>query len=426
MPTHRRHRSRRSTRKRRSSDPAPEYVIAKLTTNAKDNQALVAHFRALCERELAKPRPDRSQYRASRLRQLLMLLTGAEANGDLFVNPTDGQLRDPDAIYRLAAELVKPYRIEGSPGWTGVQRALKFIRQLCYRLTKGKDVIVGALDLYLSYLIANYGLYKPARAAFSLTRMFGSRKTMDASLKALKARLTDWNVLQFQKSLATFAVSVTTLLATMVVFGSPHSLRMMSLLTTGHLTDRRLYASVLALPRSGIEHVRSGFYALMNGASLDEMCLADGVRPEKQAHMRQVAHALAQLDHAVETTTTEEVLNRLGLLQVEKRDTPYMWTDEKKEAKLMNLLERGVDPERPHSVTKFRRKLMALAPRTQALHFCTSYGDVRTTTQSIVAAYVLFAHQQWALRESEGGKLLPEVGHPTSVAAAKRAVLVGV
>ena len=91
--------------------------------------------------------------------------TGAEANGDLFVNPTDGQLRAPDAIYRLAAELVKPYRIEGSPGWTGVQRALKFIRQLCYRLTKGKDVVVGALDLYLSYLIANYGLYKPARAA---------------------------------------------------------------------------------------------------------------------------------------------------------------------------------------------------------------------------------------------------------------------
>ena len=48
-------------------------------------------------------------------------------------------------------------------------------------------------------------------------------------------------MLQFQKSLATFAVSVTTLLATMVVFGSPHSLRMMSLLTTGHLTDRRLH-----------------------------------------------------------------------------------------------------------------------------------------------------------------------------------------
>ena len=38
------------------------------------------------------------------------------------------------------------------------------------------------------------------------------------ALKALKARLTDWNVVQFQKSLATFAVSVTTLLATMVAY----------------------------------------------------------------------------------------------------------------------------------------------------------------------------------------------------------------
>ena len=85
MPTHRRHRSRRSTRKRRSSDPVPEYVIAKLTTNAKDNQALVAHFRALCERELAKPRPDRSQYRASRLRQLL---SHAAALGCVAQQPT--------------------------------------------------------------------------------------------------------------------------------------------------------------------------------------------------------------------------------------------------------------------------------------------------------------------------------------------------
>ena len=102
-----------------------------------------------------------------------------------------------------------------------------------------------------------------------------------------------------------------------------------------------------------------------------------------------------------------------------------MWTDEKKEDKLMNLLERGVDTKRPYSVAKFRRKLMALAPRTQAFHFCTSYGDIRNTTQSIVVAYVLFAYQQWALRKSEGRKLLPEVGHPTSVVAAKRAVLFG-
>ena len=233
MPTQRRRLSSHSTHKRgSSSNPSPEYVIAKLSTKASDNQALVAHFRILCERELAKPRPDRSPYEASRLRQLLMLLTGAEANADLFFNPTDGQPREPYVIYRLAAELVKPYRIEGSSGWLGVQRALKFIRQLCYEFTK--DVVVGALDIYLFYLIVNYGLYKPTHAANSLTRMFGSRKAMDASIKTLKTRLSNCNILRFQKSLMAFAVSVTTLIATMVVFGSPHSHKMMSFLTAGH------------------------------------------------------------------------------------------------------------------------------------------------------------------------------------------------
>ena len=419
----RRHSSTR--KKRHSSDPAPEYVISKLSAKAFDNRALVSHFRTLCERELAKPRKDQSRYKASRLRQLLMLLTGAEASGDMFVNPTDGKPRDVDAIYRLSAELVKPYRIEGSPGWTGMQRALKFIRKLCNRLTRGRDVAVGALDLYLSYLIANYAVYRPVRAAIYFTRMIGSRKVMDAALLKFKKQISNWNVLQFRKSLAKFAVTVTALFATFVVFGSPHALRIMSLLTTGQFSDRRLYTAVTGLPRSGFQHIRQGFYALMNGASLDEMCLADGIRPEKKVHMRQVAYALTQLDQAVETTSTSHIKDRLGLLQEEKRNSPYMWTDKAKEEKLLNLLERGLDRDHPYSVNKFRRKLMDLAPRTQALHFCTSYGDIRTTTKSIVAAYVLFAHQQWALREKDGGKLLPEVGHPTSIAAAKRAVLAG-
>ena len=210
----------------------------------------------------------------------------------------------------------------------------------------------------------------------------------------------------------------------MVVFGSSQSIRMASLLTNGQLTDRKLYTSILTLPMSGIEHVRTGFYTLMNGASLDNVCLDDGVRPEKKIHMQKVAHTLGQLDHAVETITTDEVLNRLGLLQIEKDNTPYMWTDENKEAKLMNLLERGLHHKRRYSVSKFRRKLMALAPRTQGLHFCTSYGDIRTTTHSIATAYILFAHQLWALRKSEGKKLLPDVVHPISLVAAKRAVLV--
>ena len=88
----------------------------------------------------------------------------------------------------------------------------------------------------------------------------------------------------------------------------------------------------------------------------------------------------------------------------------------------MKWLELGIANHDAQSLSKYRCKLMEYAPRTQGFHFCTNYGDVRNTTRSIAGAYILFAFQQWQLWEV-GITTLPKVGHPTSIKAAKKAVL---
>ena len=421
------HHSTRTISRTSHLNPSTEYILSNVSVDAKYNKILLNKIRSLCQIELNKSERHRSKYYASRLRQFLILLTGAEANGEIFVNPKDGKMHSPDIIYKITAELIQPYRIDGGPGWSRFQRSLKLIRQLCNQLLNSKYILVGATDLYLTYLIATYGVYRPVRAIASLKQiLFSHSKDMKSVIDNVKTHrknmyynMTSSNLLQTFKS---FSISIASLFAVLMLFGSPAAVQVLSLISTGNFSDKRLYASVLSLPKSGIVHVRKGFYHLMDGATLHEFLMNDGVRHTHLVKMRQVSDALVKLDKAVQKATSESLIYKLTILQSNKRNTPYMWVDEVKEESLIKWLELGIANHHAQSLSKYRCKLMEYAPRTQGFHFCTNYGDVRNTTRSIAGAYILFAFQQWQLWDV-GITTMPKVGNPISIKAAKRAVL---
>lgn len=424
-----RKRHRHSTRTLRGTshlNPSADYILSHVSVDAKHNKKVLNKIRSLCQVEMNKSKPHRSKYYASRLRQFLILLTGAEASGEIFVNPENGKMHSPDIIYKVTAELIQPYRMDGGPGWSRFQRVLKMMRQLCNQLLNSKYILVGATDLYLTYLIATYGVYRPVRAIASLKQLFGHSSEMHSILDYVKAKknqmyykLTSSNLLQTFKS---FSISITAFFAVLMLFGSPDAIQILSFISTGNFTDKRLYASVLSLPKSGIVNVRKGFYHLMDGATFNEFFINDGVSHSHLVKMRQVSDALVKLDKAVQKATPEDLIYKLTVLQSNKRNTPYMWVDAAREESLMKWLELGIANHDAQSLSNYRCKLMEYAPRTQGFHFCTNYGDVRNTTRSIAGAYILFAYQQWQLWEV-GIKALPKVGNPGSIKAAKRAVL---
>lgn len=417
----------RTSRKKSHLNPSTEYILSNVSKDAKYNKILLNKIRSLCQIEMNKSKHERSKYYASRLRQFLILLTGADANGELFVNTNDGKMHNPDIIYKITAELIQPYRIEGGPGWSRFQRSLKLIRQLCNQLLNSKYILVGVTDLYLTYLIATFGVYRPVRAILSLKQqLYSHSKDMKSILEHVKTHRKNIyyntkssNLLQILKS---FSISISSLFALLMLFGSPAALKVIMLVSRGDFTDKHLYASVLSLPKSGIVHLRKGFYHLMDGATLHEFLINDGVNHSTLVKMRLVSDALVKLDKAVQKATNQDLIYKLTVLQTNKRNTPYMWMDKEKEESLIKWLEIGIANHDTQSLSKYRCKLMEYAPRTQGFHFCTNYGDVRNTARSIAGAYILFAYQQWQLWEG-GITTLPKVGNPGSIKAAKRAVL---
>lgn len=385
-------------------DPSPNWTISMVNEQAKSNQEFVRTFEDLCEREMAKEQSDTVRFKRSRLRQLLMLLAGAEAQADLFVDPKTGQTRDPKAIYGVVSELVKPFRMDGGKWWASMKTWLRALRKTMYKMAGTREIIIGVMDLVLFLM-----LYRGTRSTYDkvadIQKGFSNKEDPFLKMHKVLPKLpTEHEAIGF--------MSLTTLLA---LFGSESATRVISNLARGNVFSLNTYVSMVRLLPNGIHTIIKGFYTLMTGAALEELYFVDGISKQKLAHMRRVGHTLQELDQAVERISDTGIAAHLATLR--KSKTGVLWNNQRG-IKLVKLLEDGMHPER-YTLAKYRQKLMAVAPRVHTFYFFTSYGDVRHTTRSIVAAYLIFEQRLNEARKHKGPELLPVIAHPKSLKAAR-------
>jgi hypothetical protein len=373
-----------------------------VSDQAKSNQEFVRTFEDLCEREMAKDPSDTARFKRSRLRQFLMLLAGGEAQADLFVDPTNGKTRDPKAIYGVVSALVKPFRMEGGEWWALMKTWLRTVRQAMYKLAGAREIVIGMMDLVLFGVLARGG-YKVGAMAKEVCDAWTEKRwvKLKQNFPSLPTK--------------TGTLNAGTFVALLALFGSESATRVISHLARGDVFSLNTHVSMLRLLPNGLHQIVKGFYTLMTGAALEELYFVDGLNKKKLAHMRRVAQTLQELDQAVERVSDTDLVTHLAAFR--KRHTGLLWNNQKG-LQLAKLLERGTRPER-YTLAKFRRKLMAVAPRVQAFHFFTSYGDTRHTTRSIVAAYVLFDQRLHHARKHKAPELLPAMAHPRSLKAAR-------
>ena len=377
---------------------------------AKSNQEFVRTFEDLCEREMAKDQSDTVRFKRSRLRQLLMLLAGSEAQADLFVDPKTGETRDPKAIYGVVSELVKPFRMDGGKWWASMKTWLRALRKTMYKMAGTREIIIGVMDLVLFLM-----LYRGTRSTLEKVKSVQSVLSKTNATKEVIKRVIDvfptFDDLPTQNDTIGF-MSLTALLA---LFGSESATRVISNLARGDVFSLNTFVSMVRLLPNGIHTIIKGFYTLMTGAALEELYFVDGISKQKLAHMRRVGHTLQELDQAVERISDTGIAAHLATLR--KSKTGVLWNNQRG-IKLVKLLEDGMHPER-YTLAKFRQKLMAVAPRVHTFYFFTSYGDVRHTTRSIVAAYLIFEQRLNEARKHKGPELLPVIAHPKSLKAAR-------
>lgn len=384
-------------------DPSPNWTINMVNEQAKSNQEFVRTFEDLCKRELAKDQSDSVRFKRSRLRQLLMLLAGSEAQADLFVDPKTGETRDPKAIYGVVSELVKPFRMDGGKWWASMKTWLRALRKTMYKMAGTRELITGVMDLALFVVISIMG-----------KKTFDSAKNLQSTLNIIQ-NLYDNKSSKSIKPTRNDTIGVGAFVALLALFGSESATRVISNLARGNVFSLNTYVSMVRLLPNGIHTIIKGFYTLMTGAALEELYFVDGISKQKLAHMRRVAHTLQELDQAVERISDTDIAAHLETLR--KRKSGRLWNNQMG-IKLVKLLEDGMHPER-YTLAKFRQKLMAVAPRVHTFYFFTSYGDARHTTRSIVAAYLIFEQRLNEARKDKVPELLPVIAHPKSLKDAR-------
>ena len=94
----------------KSTDASPDYVINHLTvgTKAKKNKHF---FRSLMQREAVMSKESISN-QDSRLRQVLILLTGGACSADLFVHTNTGKMKSHEEVSTAVLDLSNSYRMQ--------------------------------------------------------------------------------------------------------------------------------------------------------------------------------------------------------------------------------------------------------------------------------------------------------------------------
>lgn len=368
-------------------------------------------------RSSAADTPQAFAPHSARLRQLLILLTGGNAEAALFVDPNTGRLRSVAQTYAAVADLLRAYRLESSPTWAFFRRWGRMLETVGTRLTGFGYISLGLLE-YAAIGLVGWSMRAEAATSPPTTTTSAASSSSPpsawnsrwAQIQRLSHSLVDRHDISSKVSVA----AATLLLA-----------------RNAHVFKDPTNNSVV----KGFGNMVTG-YTVWRVGSTAEALVTDGVSDATRARMQRVAEAHTDLDASVQELS-DEGARALAKAYVQAHDgvVRRTWsslvgrlgwsaaTDRQNTKQLTELVRATliVPPSTaPTPINAFRLRIVRAGLPFKGHHLCTSYGDPRATARDVVAAYLLQQQREDVAWRQGREAVVPGVAPKASVRAAQR------
>lgn len=407
MASHRSHRRPRTRSYQTQDNRSADRVIQQLHKRASSNQVYIKELHDACEREIGRATSyaTHGSNKRARLRQLLIAMTGGNADATLFVDAESGQLQSPEATYAMVLQLGRAYRLETTPLWAFYRQLARSVQWLTTRITGTVLMSWGLIELAcMAWLAYNFSTVLLA-------------PTLDA-----KAKL----VTTFVESLASSTANIA------------------SKFTAGATVLAVLRNASLAQGQFGDNSITRAIHNLIIGYNtfrigrLEEVLLTDGVSDATRAQMQRVVRDHEALDLMVQERLYRNQSFRTDVFAQLLREYRKLHTGRfsglyrrvfgaTRHMKLLDLFDAHQHDDRTSGhIRTFRKEMIALmGGRFKGYHVCKSSGDARSSVQNIIAAFIYHDFRQWkAFHDTTLAKtdrvLFPGVAPKGSVKAAER------
>lgn len=382
----------RHTARRVKDDPSTDHTLQQLDKRSVRNEEYIKTLRDACEKEMGRSTfVQHTSNKRSRLRQLLILMTGGNADASLFVDGQSGKIVSPEHTYAMVVDLSKPYRLESSPTWAMFRKFGRTAEWVGTRFVGAGYIGAGAFEL-MALLAFSTGTY------YSLANSSSSNvnSTKDTISKNLTERLNTSN-----GKMASGVAALFLFLRNMNVFENP--------------TDNSLF--------KGLKNVTTGYNTWRLGNVVEEL-VSDGVSDSTRARMRRVGNSHVELDLQVQNMSHAELERRVAEFAKANSGLGASFgglygSTRNKHKKLAQTFSSYLHTDHSsNSIREFRKDVLSIGVPLKGHHVFNSYGDARSTVQDIIAAYVVQFEREQSAMKNKASTLIPTIAPASSVKAA--------
>lgn len=382
------------------NDPSPENTLQHLDKQASRNQQYVRSLRSACEREMETlSHGQQASNSTSRLRQMLILMTGGSADTNLFVNGQNGEMLSSNQTYAMVADLSAPYRLESSPTRAAFRKLGRSLENVGSKAVGVAYLAAGAAEL------AAVGL-----AAYLVSASVSGAPSEGQSSPTLLQRVAA--VQERTRAIQPSGTKSTTVAA---------ALAALFLARNRNLHHSPWDNSVV----KGVSNLVRSWTTLRLGAVVEEL-VADGVSDKTRSLMRRVAQSHKALDLEVQQLSDVDLTRRVEAF-ADTHSGAGSWlgsvirTSTTQTRVLARLFRNHVHDKRtPAAVCHFRKLLQQQGLSLKGYHVCTCYGDPRSSVQDVMAAFLIQHEKEREALQQKLPTLIPNVAPRASALAASK------
>lgn len=412
----------------KSMNASPEYVINNLTvgTKAKKNKHF---FKSIMQRDSSMTK-ENIAHQDSRLRQVLILLTGGSCSADLFVHASTGKMKSHEEVSAAVLDLSNSYRMQHGYWGAKTKGVIRFM--------ENKFQKIGAL-------------WHVMKVGAAIVALIGGVRVIEKFEKASHKRLETSNPTEGTRKKGSLSTlddvdsdedsddEPNTLLRRKTNKPKPHHAIMDTL---NGVYKRGKYGTILAaLVGIGAEFsnmkkynpirviLEDGTSAItkFRSAQLVNAVFTDGISSENIASMKKVAREITELDHSIERLKVGGIIPlqpiREMITQFQKKEGSIIQSIVGKNCKqkIARLFHHTAHNKVAHSRSSFIRAMIQLcgSQHIYAYYFLNSYGDRRKTVLEIMAAYLIVYKKTKRSLKDFNQRLFPKVASKSSIKDAK-------
>ena len=377
----------------------------------------------------------------SRLRQVLILLTGGACSADLFVHTNTGKMKSHEEVSTAVLDLSNSYRMQHGYWGSKTKMVIRYMENKFQKAGALWHVMkVGAAILALMGSVRMIENFEKSTSGWKNS----SERMKKVSLRKKKKKETVETLAQIdsdedsdddnekdkgkkipQTSKAFKGLNQKHIKHTINKWykRGKYGTILTALLSVGaEVSHMKAFNPIRVILEDGTSAITK-----FRSAQLVNAVFTDGISSENIANMKKVAREITELDHSIEKMKVGGVVPLQSIRDMIKHF-------QKKEGRIMNaivgknckqkigqLFDSTVHNKVAHSRSSFIREMIHLcgSQHIYAYYFLNSYGDRRDTVIEIMAAYLVVYQKNKRSLKDFNERLFPKVASKTSIKDAK-------